>query len=103
MSAVVLSPEALANARHELPQWHTLPDGHLSRTVQFESFVALIAFVNALADEAERAQHHPRLLIEYSRLTIDWKTHDVGGLTQRDIELARWCDDMLENGSHGVQ
>lgn len=92
MKQSLLSPEELANARNGLPQWHTLPDGYLSRTVRFESFVALMAFVNALAHEAERRQHHPRLLIEYDRLTIDWKTHDAEGLTTLDVSMALWCD-----------
>ncbi|MEB3206974.1 MAG: 4a-hydroxytetrahydrobiopterin dehydratase [Vampirovibrionales bacterium] len=95
MTILPLSDEALANARHSLPEWQLLPDGYLSREVRFESFKALMAFVNRLADEAERQQHHPRLVLEYTTLRIDWMTHEAGGVTARDVAMARWCNDQL--------
>ncbi len=95
MTILTLSDEALVNARHSLPEWQLLPDGYLSRQVRFESFKALMGFVNALADEAERQQHHPRVVLEYTTLRIDWMTHEACGLTARDVAMARWCDKVL--------
>jgi 4a-hydroxytetrahydrobiopterin dehydratase len=61
--------------------------------LECNDFVAAIALVNAIAAEAERANHHPDILIHgYRRLTITLSTHAAGGLTQRDFALAGAID-----------
>jgi 4a-hydroxytetrahydrobiopterin dehydratase len=58
----------------------------------FASFPDAIAFVNRLAVEAEKADHHPDILINYKRVTLTWSTHDEGGLTEKDFAGAAMAD-----------
>src|SRR5215211_5301688 len=51
----------------------------------FADFVQAIAFVNRLAPEAEKADHHPDILINYKRVTLTYSTHSEGGLTEKDF------------------
>ena len=69
--------------------------GALERTVSFESFPAAIAFVNRLAELAERENHHPDIAISYRTVTVRWTTHSAGGITERDRALAAQTDLLL--------
>ncbi|HEX6941253.1 MAG TPA: 4a-hydroxytetrahydrobiopterin dehydratase [Longimicrobiales bacterium] len=60
----------------------------IRKTYAFQSFRDAIAFVNRVADLAERADHHPDIDIRYDRVTLALSTHSAGGLTARDFELA---------------
>jgi 4a-hydroxytetrahydrobiopterin dehydratase len=72
----------------------TIPEGWredgdaLVRELEFESFPAAVAFVQRLAELAEREDHHPDIDIRYRRVTVRWSTHSAGGVTDRDRELA---------------
>lgn len=55
---------------------------------RFRDFVEAIAFINRLVEPAEAAGHHPDLSISYNRVTVSLTTHDAGGLTSKDFELA---------------
>ncbi len=58
----------------------------------FVGFPEAILFVQSLVDPAEKAGHHPDLEISYNRVKISLTTHDQGGLTQKDFDLARTID-----------
>jgi 4a-hydroxytetrahydrobiopterin dehydratase len=73
----------------------TEKDGALERTVVFESFLAAIAFVNRIAELAERENHHPDLHVSYRTVTIRWTTHSDGGITDRDRRLADLTSALL--------
>lgn len=60
----------------------------LTRTFQFELFLAGIRFVDAVAVLAEAANHHPDIDIRYNKVTLHLTTHDAGGLTEKDFALA---------------
>jgi 4a-hydroxytetrahydrobiopterin dehydratase len=62
--------------------------GALERTFEFASFPEAMAFVNRLAELAERENHHPDIAVSYRRVTVRWTTHSAGGITDRDRELA---------------
>lgn len=64
----------------------------IRRTFEFADFPAAIKFVNAVARAAEKAGHHPDIDIRWNRVALTLTTHDAGGLTARDFELARKCD-----------
>jgi len=74
-----------------LPEWTEL-GGSIQRTYQFDDFVRAIAFVDHVADLAERAQHHPDILIRYNKVTLTLSTHDAGGITEKDFDLASQTD-----------
>lgn len=77
-----------------LPKWE-IADGKLIRDIDFPSFVEAIAFVNQVSELAERQDHHPDLDIRYTRLRISLISHDVDGLTGRDLRLAVGIDCLL--------
>jgi 4a-hydroxytetrahydrobiopterin dehydratase len=64
------------------------------RVFQFGGFGEAIRFVNALAEQAEKADHHPDILIQYSRVTLRLSTHDCHGLSVRDFALAKAADGL---------
>ena len=77
------------NARlRDCPGW-ALKSNALVRTLAFPSFADAIAFVTRLAFEAEAADHHPDLNVNYKKVTVRWTTHSEGGITERDHDMAR--------------
>jgi 4a-hydroxytetrahydrobiopterin dehydratase len=78
------------------PQWHHI-DSVLRGVLEFDTFLATINFVNQLAEVAESLQHHPTMVIEYNKLTIETTTHDVGNqITERDTDLVGHIEQLLE-------
>lgn len=73
------------------PEW-TEMNGAIQRTYQFKDFVASMAFVNKVADAAEKAQHHPDILVRWNKVTLTLSTHDAGGITEKDFRLATVAD-----------
>jgi 4a-hydroxytetrahydrobiopterin dehydratase len=86
-----LTPSELDEALARLPNWH-LADGKLVRDYQFADFLEAIAFVNQLAALAERQNHHPDIDIRYNKVRLALVTHDAGGLTAKDFDLAAKAD-----------
>ena len=70
-----------------LPGWSRRGDS-LTKTYRFPSFPAGITFVTRVADVAESMDHHPDIDIRHTRLTFTLSSHDVGGVTSRDVRLA---------------
>src|SRR5665213_1755067 len=64
----------------------------ISRMFVFADFPAAMKFVNAVAEIAELAQHHPDVDIRWNKVTLALTTHDAGGLTEKDFAMARQCD-----------
>ncbi len=84
--------EALAG----LPGWrHDAGRDGITRSFQFRDFVEAFGFMSRVALLAERADHHPEWSNVYNRVTILLTTHDAGGLSARDIALARAIDALL--------
>ncbi|WP_033924122.1 4a-hydroxytetrahydrobiopterin dehydratase [Sphingomonas sp. 35-24ZXX] len=79
-----------------LPEWTHEPvrDG-LVRTFKFTDFVAAFGFMTRVAILAEKADHHPEWSNVYNRVEILLTTHDAGGLSQRDIDLATQIDALI--------
>ena len=74
-----------------LPGWE-LTAGEITKLYKFDGFKQAIVFVNRVAGLAEAADHHPDILIRYSRVTLTLSTHSAGGLTEKDFSLARGID-----------
>jgi len=89
--AELLSDIAIQRELGSLPGWSRRGD-LLTRTYTFRSFPDAIAFVNRVAVNAESANHHPDIDIRYSRVTLTLSTHDAGGITQNDLDLAKLID-----------
>jgi len=70
----------------------TLEGDAIKKRYTFKTFPDAIAFVDRLAQEAERVDHHPDILINYKRVTLTYSTHDEGGLTDKDFAGAAAAD-----------
>ena len=79
----------------KVPEWD-LEEKSIWRTVEFDSFTDGIDFVNNVAEIAEDAQHHPDIDIRYGAVTLRLTTHDKGGLTSSDFEMASRIDTLID-------
>ncbi|MDA0803302.1 MAG: 4a-hydroxytetrahydrobiopterin dehydratase [Planctomycetota bacterium] len=71
--------------------WSRIGDA-LQRVYAFADFNAAMAFVNRVAAHAESVQHHPDILIRYSKVTLTLSTHDAGGITEKDFDFIQSAD-----------
>lgn len=85
---MTLSDSDIRNALAGLPAWN-LSGNAIQRVFEFSDFAHAVEFVNQVAAEAEEANHHPDILINYNRVTLTLTSHDAGGLTKRDVAMAR--------------
>ncbi|SNT25039.1 pterin-4-alpha-carbinolamine dehydratase [Noviherbaspirillum humi] len=91
-----LSAEAAAGLLASLPHWtHDAQRGAIRRQYRFADFAQAFAFMTQIALTAEKRDHHPEWSNVYDRVDITLTTHDAGGLTQLDIDLARAADEAF--------
>ncbi len=83
-----LTRERIAAELKGLPQW-SLEGNAIARTFKFKDFKEAMSFVDRVAALAEKAQHHPDILVRFNKVTLTLSTHDAGGVTAKDIEFAR--------------
>lgn len=74
-----------------LPEWSE-SGGVIQRTYQFTDFLQSMKFVNSVASLSEKRQHHPDILVRWNKVTLSLSTHDSGGITGKDFDLAAECD-----------
>jgi len=86
--ATALNDSEVQSKLAELDGWSL--EGKTIKTVKtFDGFPSAVNFVNQLVEPAESAGHHPDLEISYNKVTISLTTHDAGGLTQKDVDMAK--------------
>ncbi|WP_299565142.1 4a-hydroxytetrahydrobiopterin dehydratase [uncultured Mycolicibacterium sp.] len=90
----VLSDAEVDAALAELDGWQRV-DGVLRRSVRFPSFPDGIEAVRRVAERAEAANHHPDIDIRWRTVTFSLVTHSEGGITEKDLALAREIDRLL--------
>lgn len=81
-------PKAIENT-----DW-TVVDGRLQKVVKKKDFVGALAYVNAVGERAEAVNHHPDIAISWNTVTLTLWTHDAGGVTQADVDMARTLDEL---------
>jgi 4a-hydroxytetrahydrobiopterin dehydratase len=91
-----LTDPEIAAAVTRLPGW-SVANGKLHREFAFDDFAAAFAFMTRVAALAEDRDHHPDWSNIYNRVTIDLQTHDAGGITEKDCELASAIECVLES------
>ena len=87
MAATKLSEQEVGTALEQLPQW-AFVNAKLHREYQFADFIQAFGFMTMSALRIEALNHHPEWMNVYGRVTIDLTTHDAGGVTKKDVELA---------------
>jgi 4a-hydroxytetrahydrobiopterin dehydratase len=93
-----LNATEIVNRLAQLKGWGLTGDGAnvaIEKTWGFANYFETMAFVNALAFVAHRQDHHPELVVQYSRCIVRLSTHDVGGLSVTDFECAALFDALL--------
>lgn len=88
-----LSESELQTALGTLPGW-SLVNGMIVKTYTMPSFPDAIALVNGAAEQAEDHEHHPDMDIRYTKVTFALVTHDAGGITEKDVEMARAIEEQ---------
>ena len=86
-----LSKPEIAKRLKKLPRWRVV-GGKLHREFKFDDFVSAFGFMSSVALLAEKRDHHPDWSNGYNKVVIDLVSHDAGGLTQRDFDLAAAID-----------
>jgi len=87
-----LDDDAVASALGGLA-WEREGD-ELVKTVKLKDFAQAMRFVNAVAEAAEAANHHPDISISWNTVRLQLSTHSAGGITQKDLDLARRIDGL---------
>lgn len=86
-----LTGNELAETIRRMNGWN-LKDGKLQKSFKFSNFIEAFGFMTRIALEAEKINHHPEWSNVYNSVTINLSTHDVGGITDYDIKLAKIID-----------
>jgi 4a-hydroxytetrahydrobiopterin dehydratase len=90
-----LSDIAIQRELGNLQGWSRRGDV-ITKTYQFRNFMTGINFVTAVAKAADAADHHPDIDIRYTKVTCTLSTHSAGGITQKDLDLAKQIERLQE-------
>jgi 4a-hydroxytetrahydrobiopterin dehydratase len=97
-----LTEAARREALAALPDWKEIPDREaITRTLKFKDFNQAFGFMTRVALVAEKSDHHPEWRNVYNTVEVTLTTHDAGGVTQRDIDLARAIEAIAGPASPG--
>ena len=88
-----LSEKEIGDRMVTVPDWQ-LEKGELVRTYLFKDFRGSLKFVNEVGELAEQAGHHPDIDIRYNKVRLALVTHDAGGITEKDFDLAAKADKL---------
>ena len=88
-----MNKETRADALIGLDGWSDAEDRDaIQKTFTFKSFNQAFSFMTRVAMEAEKANHHPEWFNVYNRVDVTLRTHDAGGITEKDIKLAQFME-----------
>lgn len=93
----LVAQEELESLLKKLPEWdHEEEEKSIVRVFEFDEFMEGIDFVDAVAEISEESEHHPDIDIRWVNITVRLTTHDAGGLTDSDFEVARKIDTLVD-------
>ncbi|MDL1944724.1 4a-hydroxytetrahydrobiopterin dehydratase [Chloroflexi bacterium CFX2] len=93
-----LTDAEIAELQPQVPEWQVKGVGgmkRLERVFKFKNFVQALEFTNTIGAIAEEENHHPLLVVEWGRVTVNWWTHKIGGLHKNDFIMAARADELL--------
>ena len=93
-----LTEAAIADLMFHIPHWQTVTqDGvlRLQRTFKFKDYAQAVEFTNRIAAIAEEQDHHPLIVLEWGKVTVQWWTHVVKGLHKNDFIMAAKTDELV--------
>ena len=89
----LISHEEVQEKMKKIPEWE-FNETSISKIFEFDEYLSAIEFVNSVAEIAEEAYHHPDILINYTNVKLTFSTHEVGGITDKDFEVAERIDSL---------
>jgi len=95
MEPSLLTSAQAQQALTQLPGW-TQQGSAFTRTLKTATFMGAVELIERIALVAEAQDHHPDLQLSYVKLTLPCSTHDAGGLTQKDVDLCRALNPLLD-------
>ena len=72
----------------------------IKKELKFDSYMQSIDFINVLSKKAEQLNHHPDLIVGYCQITIEFTSHDLGGVTEDCLNMAKYIDSIAPGGKH---
>ena len=96
METKLLTLKELQDSSHLIPDWEIL-NSRLRKTFKFQNFIEAFGFMTKVAIISESACHHPEWKNTYSEVTIDLTTHELNGITNLDLKLAKSIDGLMKN------
>ncbi|NQW21594.1 MAG: 4a-hydroxytetrahydrobiopterin dehydratase [Chloroflexi bacterium] len=90
-----LNESDIAERMPTVPGWAVIEEEGINRlqsVFTFGDFTEALAFTNRVGELAEHADHHPRIVTEWGRVTLTWWSHDQGGIVAKDFEMAKRVD-----------
>lgn len=93
LAYVKLDDTAIAEELVVYPGWG-LENGQLTKTYEFKTYKDGVVFASAVGFVADKLNHHPDILIGYGKVRVSVNTHDVGGISPYDFELARRVENL---------
>lgn len=95
--AATATEEEIAGYMPQIPEWDIVEEGgikRLKRTYRFKNFKQALDFTNAVGAAAEEEGHHPLIMTEWGKVTLEWWTHKIGGLHENDFIMAARSDEV---------
>lgn len=86
-----MTSEEIKTALENLPGWKLVENNQvpqLEKAFKFNNFAEALAFTNEVGVLAERADHHPAILTEWGKVTLNWWSHSANGVTENDLKMA---------------
>jgi 4a-hydroxytetrahydrobiopterin dehydratase len=87
--------DEIKNRLASLSGWQ-LAENAIKKQFKFSDFRSAMDFVNRVADAADTVDHHPDIIINYTRVTMSLSTHSAGGITEKDFALAQQIDSLAK-------
>ncbi len=94
MALEKLSPDTIENELKSLDGWSVI-NGKLHKDFQFDDFNQAFGFMARASMHIEKMNHHPEWFNVYNKLSVDLMTHDAGGITQNDVNLAKILNSLV--------
>lgn len=91
----LLTPTELDLALRDLSGWE-VESVQLRKVFEFETYVKGLLFVLALGFFSEKKDHHPDILVTWKKVMVSFTTHSEGGITEKDVAMAKICEELYK-------
>jgi 4a-hydroxytetrahydrobiopterin dehydratase len=87
-----MTPQKISELLRQIPEWEVVEGKRLRRTFKTKEFVDGLELVNRIGRLAEERNHHPDITLVWGKVVVEFWTHDIGGLTKKDFDMAARVD-----------